>query len=107
MVVNLNRVTVDIPAPIWDRFVKATDRQDQSAQEVLLRLLQNYAETDKQTVKVGVHAQLTRRYFQETLRRTEHINAILFDTETVDAIQTTYGTTDAVELIERVRNRQC
>lgn len=98
-------VTIDIPSPTWERFVQATGKQQRRAQDVLVRLLQDYANHDKQP-GLGSYGQLTYRDQQGTLPSQGSINALQFGADVSRAIEAVYGTQDPLELIEQLRDRR-
>ncbi len=99
-------VTISIPVPAWERFVKVASKQQRSAEELLIRLIQDFARSEGDVTKTGFYSQLTRRYLQGTLKRTGSVNAFQLSAKAAAAIRASCGTSDAVDLIEQARDRQ-
>jgi len=106
IVMDSATVTINIPTPTWERFVKAAGRQQRTAEELLIRFIQDFTRSEGDDTEAGFYDQLTRRYLQGTLKRTASVNAFHLSDKAAAAIQASYGTSDAVDLIEQVRERR-
>jgi len=100
---SMAKITFEVPRATWERFVRIANKHKRPTGELLIQLIQSYTATDG---RLGFYGRLTRHYLAGQIKRTGSINAFRFSADTVSAIQTTYGTAEAMELIDRVRHRQ-
>jgi hypothetical protein len=98
-------VTINIPVPAWERLVQAANKQQRPAQELLIRLIQDFTRSEGNVTEAGFYSKLTRRYLQGTLKRTGSINAFRLSPKVAAAIQAACKASDAVNLIEQARDR--
>lgn len=106
VIMNGATVTINIPAPAWERLVQTAGGQERAARELLIRLIQDFTRSEEDGGEAGFYAQLTRRYLQGTLKRTASVNAFHLGNQVAAAVQDSYGTSDPVNIIEQARTRQ-
>ena len=84
----------------------AADSQQRTAEELLIRLVQDFTRDEGESAKAGFYAQLTRRYLRGTLKRTASVTTFHLSDKVAAAVQSSYGTADSVDIIEQARARQ-
>lgn len=102
---NGGMVTINVPASAWERFVKVAGRQQRTAEELLIRFIQDFTRDEGDDAKAGFYEQLTRRYLQGTLKRTTSVNTFRLSDKAAAAVRAAYGTSDPVDIIEQARAR--
>jgi hypothetical protein len=103
MAVVTRRVTLDVPEEVWNDFVRSVRREATSTDEVLLSLIRSYPKARRE--EPFEIAEITRAYLSGRLERRGSINDIDIDSEEVEkAIVETFGISDPVELIEKLRS---
>ncbi len=103
MAVATRRITLDVPEEVWNDFARSIHGEATSTDEVLLSLIKSYPKT-RQEDPFEI-AEITRAYISGRLERRGSINDIDIDAEEVEkAIVETFGISDPVELIEKLRS---
>ncbi len=103
MVVATRRITLDVPEEVWNDFVRSIHGEATSTDEVLLKLIRSYPKARRE--EPFEIAEITRAYLSGQLERRGSINDIDIDAEEVEkAIVETFGISDPVELVERLRS---
>jgi hypothetical protein len=103
MAVATRRITLDVPEEVWNDFVRSVRREATSTDEVLLSLISSYPKARRE--EPFEIAEITRAYLSGRLERRGSINDIDIDAEEVEkAIIETFGISDPVELIEKLRS---
>lgn len=103
---NNTTVTINLPALAWERLVKAASKQQRTAEELLISLIQDFTRTEEDGDAAGFYAHLTRRYLRGTLERTASVNAFHLGPQVAAAVQASYATSDPVDIIEQARTRR-
>ena len=102
-------VHLDVPRHLWERFVRWAEEQHLSTSEALLDLIRRKVAPPTPEPTDGFYADLTRRHLEGTLEKSGSILDFQIDEATADAIREElyqeYGTYDAVEIINRMRDR--
>ena len=99
------KITLDIPEDVWNDFVKSVHRERMPVDEVLLYLIRNYAKMRQEAPEAFDVAEITKAYLSGQLERKGSINDIDINAEEVEkAIIETFGISDPVELIEKLRS---
>ncbi|MFQ6015098.1 MAG: hypothetical protein ACE5NP_06620 [Anaerolineae bacterium] len=105
MTTATKKITIDVPEDVWNEFVKSARGGRMSADAILLDLIKSYAEVQREEPEAFDVAEITRAYLSGRLERKGSINDIDINAEEVEkAIIKTFGISDPVELIEKLRS---
>ena len=105
---EMMRVHFDVPQSLWKRFIHWAEGQHLSSTDALLSLIRRQVAPPVES-PTGFYVDLTRRYLRGELERTEGLPDFRLGEEESEAfaesLRQEYGTDDAVEIIDRLRDR--
>jgi len=105
MAIATRKITLDVPEDVWNKFVRSARREGIPTDRVLLGLIKSYTRVRREEPETFDVAEITRAYLSGRLERKGSINGIDIDAEEVEkAIVETFGISDPVELIEKLRS---